>query len=183
MHAPDLLLYCEEGGDGCGKDREHSPGVAVGLVLISVCLAAFGEGCRWLRRWRRRIALVAAERNRGACRFKLSLWKFLSAVLRRVISGRWRARRQKPSLRRAFRSRRADFGPQGLSGRQSCLLASVLQPLAHGTSAGLPGALEAASGTGWAHKTGVPRSSTPVHSQSIAYTNNAAVNAYYGRRR
>ena len=51
--APDLLLHREEGGDGCGKDREHSPGVAVGLVLISVRLAPFGERRRRLGRRRR----------------------------------------------------------------------------------------------------------------------------------
>ena len=57
-----ILLRREESDDRCGQgvgERRR----AIGLVLIFVRLAAFGEGCRWLRRWRRRIALVAAERE------------------------------------------------------------------------------------------------------------------------
>ena len=57
-----ILLRREESddrrGQGVGERRR-----AIGLVLVFVRLAAFGERCRRLRRWRRRIALVAAERK------------------------------------------------------------------------------------------------------------------------
>ena len=56
-----ILLRREESddrrGQGVGERRR-----AIGLVLIFVGLPAFGERRRRLGRWRRRIALVAAER-------------------------------------------------------------------------------------------------------------------------
>ena len=74
-----------------------------------------------------------------------------------------------------FRLRRADFG---LSGPAKWLLhASVLQAASPHFQAREPWKRQVAPD---GHKKRVfSRSSTPVHSQSIAYTNNA----YYGRRR